>query len=385
MDIDFRNKNVIIRVDFNVPIRKGVIENTLRIDKSLPTIQECIQGKPNRILLISHLGRPNGRFDKKLSLKIIVPYLEEKLNHKIGFSNNINISNDNSKIILLENIRFYKEEEEEINDNVIQFRHRLTRLGDIYINDAFGCSHRAHSSIIGINCPVKIRGLLFKKEIEFLLDNMKESNKPILAIIGGAKVKDKIQLLSNLIPKLDYLIIGGGMSFTFLKKNGISIGDSLFDEDGYTIVDKVNAIAEKNNTKIYLPVDFIVSDEFSNHGQTKKLNNYDGIEKGWMGLDIGSQTIKLFNAVISRSKTIFWNGPMGVFEMSNFENGSHEIAKTLVEATKNGAKTIICGGDTMSCVSKFNLGDQYTHLSTGGGASLKLLEGSMLVGIKGLV
>ena len=367
MNVDFKNKNVIIRVDFNIPIKNGVIENTLRIDKSLPTIIECIKGNPNRIILTSHLGRPKGIFNKNLSLRIIVPYLEEKLNKKIGFCDSIDISTCNNQIILLENIRFYKEEEEEeINDRVIQFRNKLTQMGDIYINDAFGCSHRAHSSIIGINCPIKIAGLLLKKEIEFLQGNMKKTNKPILAIIGGAKVKDKIQLLVNLIPKIDNLIIGG------------------FDEKGYMIIDKLYAIAKKSKTKVYLPLDFVVSDEFSNEGQIEIQDIYDGIENGWMGLDIGPQTIRLFSDIIHECKTIFWNGPLGVFEMSNFENGSYQIAKIVADATQNGVKTIICGGDTMSCVSKFNLDRQYTHLSTGGGASLKLLEGSELVGIKGL-
>jgi len=384
--MNFNNKNVTIRVDFNVPIDNMIIKNSLRIDSSIPTILACIKGNPKRLILISHLGRPKGKYDENLSLKIILPYLEKKLKRKIGFSNLDDVNNNSNKIILLENIRFYPEEEAKIiDDNVLNFRSKLTQLCDIYINDAFGCSHRSHSSIVGINCPIKIPGLLLKREVEFLSNKMDSGKKPVLAIIGGAKVKDKIQLLKNLIPKVDNIIIGGGMAFTFLKKNGFSIGDSLFDEDGYKIIDEIYKIANNHKTNIYLPIDFVVSDKFCNNGNIKLVNIHDKIDDGCMGLDIGPETIKSFVKVISYCKTIIWNGPMGVFEWSNFEQGTFKIAEYLANVTKPDVVTIIGGGDTVSCVCKFNFNNCYTHLSTGGGASLKLLEGNELVGIKGLM
>ena len=239
--MNFSNKNIIIRVDFNVPIKNSKIQDTLRIDKSIPTIKKCLKDNPKRLIIISHLGRPNGKIIDNLSLKILIPYLENILFQKIGFCDLENINENNYQIILMENIRFYPEEEgiNTTSDKVEKFRQKLTNLGDIFINDAFGCCHRSHSSIVGINCPIKIPGLLVQSEVKYLKDSINKGKRPILAIIGGAKVNDKIKLLTNLIKKVDNIIIGGGMAFTFLKYYGLDIGASLFDSEGYQLVEEI--------------------------------------------------------------------------------------------------------------------------------------------------
>lgn len=383
MDINFNNKKIIIRVDFNVPIKNNNITNTLRIDKSIPTIKKCLQDNPKRIIIISHLGRPNGKFDSKLSLKLLLPYLSFKLNQTVVLSNLDNVSSLKDQIILLENIRFHPEEEtKDITDKVISFRNKLTNLGDIFINDAFGCCHRSHSSIIGINCPIKIPGYLVKKEIKYLEESFDNGKKPILAIVGGSKVNDKIKLLKNMIKKVDYLIIGGGMAFTFLKYFKLDIGSSLFDNEGYNIIEDIYKSAEMHNTKIILPDDFKIADKFDNEAKTKIINISQGIPEGWMGLDIGPNSCQKFINIIKKCNTTIWNGPMGVFEFDNFKDGSYQIAQQLVESTKSGSITVIGGGDTTACVTKFNLDNQFTHLSTGGGVSLELLEGKLLPGLE---
>ena len=385
MNINFNNKRVIIRVDFNVPIKNGIIQNTLRIDKTIPTILRCLKDDPNRIIIISHLGRPNGKINLDLSLKILIPYLNKTLNQTIGFTTLDNVNKIDNKIILLENIRFYKEEEsKELTKPVIEFRNKLTQLGDIFINDAFGCCHRNHSSIVGINCPIKIPGYLVSNEIKYLSTSINNGKKPKLAIIGGSKVNDKIKLLKNLITNVDDIIIGGGMAFTFLKYDGYQIGNSLFDSMGFDLVKNIYQSAKINNTKLHLPIDFKIGDNFKNDCNQKFIDIKDGITDKWMGLDIGPKTINNFNKIINKSQTIIWNGPMGVFEFENFQNGSLKIAEELVKVTNKGSITIIGGGDTSSCVSKFKLHNKYTHLSTGGGVSLKLLEGSELPGLLSL-
>jgi phosphoglycerate kinase len=381
--MNFSNKNIIIRVDFNVPIKNSKIQDTLRIDKSIPTIKKCLKDNPKRLIIISHLGRPNGKIIDNLSLKILIPYLENILFQKIGFCDLENINENNYQIILMENIRFYPEEEgiNTTSDKVEKFRQKLTNLGDIFINDAFGCCHRSHSSIVGINCPIKIPGLLVQSEVKYLKDSINKGKRPILAIIGGAKVNDKIKLLTNLIKKVDNIIIGGGMAFTFLKYYGLDIGASLFDSEGYQLVEEILDSAEKNKTKIYLPIDFKIADKFTNDANIKSIDIVNGIPTNWMGLDIGPKSIDKFINIINISQTIIWNGPMGVFELDNFQEGSFRIAKKLSESTVFGKITIIGGGDTCACVTKFNFQNKFSHLSTGGGASLKLLEGKKLEGL----
>ena len=383
MNINFNNKNIIIRVDFNVPIKNNKIENTLRIDKAMDTIERCLNDEPKRIVIISHLGRPNGKYVKNLSLKILLPYLELRLRRRVGFGRLEDINNISYKVILMENIRFYLEEEsKEITSQVLEFRKKLTELGDIFINDAFGCCHRAHSSIVGINCPVKIPGYLVQKEVMYLKESFENGKKPILAIVGGSKVNDKIKLLENLIKKVDHLIIGGGMAFTFLKYYGLEIGSSLFDQEGFELVEQIIESANKNKVKIHLPIDFKIADKFDNLARTKIKNISEGIHDGWMGLDIGPLSIKKFISVIKLSRTIIWNGPMGVFEFDNFMNGSYQIAEELALLTHNDVTTVIGGGDTASCVTQFGMQDKFSHLSTGGGVSLELLEGKELPGLK---
>ena len=381
-DVYINEKNVVIRFDFNVPISNGIINNYYRIDKSIPTIEYCLKKGAKRIVLISHLGRPNGKFVEKYSLLPIKEYLEKKLNKDIELCSLYNI-HTNKQIVLLENIRFYKSEESKvINNKVKKFRDKLTQLGDIYINNAFGCSHREHSSIVGINCKNKVSGLLVRKEIQFLSNIINKPKKPFIAIIGGSKVLDKIKLLKNLMNKIDHLIIGGAMAFTFLKRLNINIGDSIFDKEGFKLLDEIYHTANMNQVQIHLQEDTVISKFFNNESEFKTVEG--DIPNGFIGLDIGPKTIKKFSEIISNSNTILWNGPMGVFEFSNFKNGSVQIAEALKKATLNGATSIVGGGDTASCVINFGYENYMSHISTGGGASLELLEGKDLPGIKTL-
>lgn len=377
-DVNLKNKSILLRCDFNVPIKNGKIENTFRIDKSLETIKYCLEKECKKIRIVSHLGRPNGKYNKDLSLLPISEYLSSKLNIKIPLVELNKLLINNKKVILVENIRFSYSELDIINNtNLVT----ILKSGiDIYINDAFGCCHRNQTSIVSINVPLKVSGFLLKKEIEFLSNRINSCEKPFTAIVGGSKVSDKIKLLKNLMQKIDHLIIGGGMAFTFLKKkNNIKIGNSLFDKEGYDMIDDIYDFAEKNNVKIYLPIDIIIADNFSNDANFKTIEN--DIPDGWMGLDIGKKSINYFGEIIKKSKTILWNGPMGVFEFENFKYGSIGIAEHIKNATKNNALTIVGGGDTSSCVINFGYYDFVTHVSTGGGASLELLEGKLLPGI----
>jgi phosphoglycerate kinase len=369
------NKRVIIRTDYNVPIIDQKIQSTKRIDASLETIRFVLQQNPKQLILISHLGRPKN--NTECSLEIVREYLEKILEQSVILSKTFGL-NENDKIVILENIRHHKEETEDI-ETTTEFREKLTSLCDVYINDAFGCSHRAHSSIVGINPPEKYLGFLVEKEVRYLGDIFSSDGIKTL-LLGGSKVVDKIALINNLIPKFDNILIGGGMAFTFLKYLGYDIGNSLFDEEGSEKIPDIIKTAKENKANIFLPVDAVFSTEFSNNGNIKeeKLQQKGNLE-GWMGLDIGFQTTINYNKVLDKSDIIVWNGPMGVFEMSNFENGSRNIMNFL--ANKQGITTIIGGGDTASCCEKFDLESKMTHVSTGGGASLELLEGKKLPGI----
>ena len=396
-----KDKRIILRVDFNVPIDNGVIMNDQRIVQSLPTIKHLIEhGDFKSIVILSHLGRPKGVYNKKFSLKPVHELLQKLLKMDIAFiedgcryNNFFKIWNcEKGMIFLFENIRFYMEETLKVDSNehhiynkslISLFRQRLNALGDIYINDAFGSCHRNHSSIVFSNHTIKACGFLIEKELNFFYKALDNPQRPLVCIVGGAKVSDKIKLITNLIDKSDHIIIGGGMAYTFKKVlNNMKIGKSLFDEEGKDIVNEIIEKAEIKNVKIHLPIDHLIADNFSNESNTKIVNDEDGIDDNWMGLDIGPRTINYFKEVIQKSNTIIWNGPMGVFEMEKFSNGTKEILKCVAEQTDLGKMTIVGGGDTATAAKMFSLDHKISHVSTGGGASLELMEGKKLPGIE---
>ncbi|CRG99436.1 phosphoglycerate kinase, putative [Plasmodium relictum] len=401
---EIKNKKVLLRVDFNVPIENGIIKDNTRITATLPTINYLKKEGASKIILISHCGRPDGLKNLKYTLKPVAENLKNLLGEDVLFLDDcvgkevekkINEAKENS-VILLENLRFHIEEEGKgVDENgnkikakpedVEKFQNSLTRLGDIFINDAFGTAHRPHSSMVGIKLNVKASGFLMKKELEYFSKALENPQRPFLAILGGAKVSDKIQLIKNLLDKVDRMIIGGGMAYTFKHVlNKMKIGSSLFDEAGSKIVEDIMKKAKEKNVQIYLPVDFKVADKFSNDANTKIVTEEEGIEDNWMGMDAGHKTIENYKEVILGSKTIIWNGPQGVFEMPNFARGSIECLNLVVEATKRGSISIVGGGDTASLVEQQKKKNEISHVSTGGGASLELLEGKQLPGVQAL-
>lgn len=385
-DLEVRSKRVIVRVDFNVPMSKteeGKITDNSRIVAALPTIKYLIENNA-RIILLSHLGRPKGEAKKEFSLAPVAKELSKLLNKDVKFLQSNLVVDDNVKdevlklkdgeVALLENTRFRNEETKNIDD----FSKELAELGELYINDAFGTSHRAHCSNVGL-CkflPSAV-GFLVEKEISIMGKALSNPERPFVAILGGAKVSDKITVIENLIEKVDSIIIGGGMAFTFLKSLGYSVGKSLLEEDKIDFAKELIEKAKSKNVKILLPIDVVVSKEFSNDSEFK-IVNIDSIGDDYMGLDIGEKTVKLFSDEINNAKTVVWNGPMGVFEMSNFAKGTFEIAKAIAESE---AISIIGGGDSASAAEKSGYKDKITHISTGGGASLEFLEGKILPGI----
>ncbi len=353
---------------------------------------------------MSHLGRPDGKPNPKYSLKPIAAELEKLLDKKVTFTEDcvgpgvektVN-GTSNGGIVLLENLRFHIEEEGSSKDkdgnktkadkgDVEKFRKGLTALGDIYINDAFGTAHRAHSSMVGVDLPQKASGFLVKKELEYFAKALESPQRPFLAILGGAKVSDKIQLIDNMLDKVNSLIICGGMAFTFKKVlDGMAIGDSLYDEAGSKKVKELAEKAKKNGVKITLPVDYVTADKFAKDANTGYAEDKDGIKDGWMGLDCGEKSIKLFKETINEAKTILWNGPPGVFEMEKFERGTRATMDAAVEAAQSGKIVIIGGGDTATVAAQYGVEDKLSHVSTGGGASLELLEGKELPGVSAL-
>ncbi|KAL7675805.1 hypothetical protein ACOME3_002069 [Neoechinorhynchus agilis] len=405
-DVDLNDKRVLVRVDFNVPLRNSEISNNQRIVAALPTIKYALEKKARAVILMSHLGRPEGKQMDRYSLKPVADELARLLpSVNVQFLSDccgtdvegaINSCGQYGTVFLLENLRFYVEEEGKGVDHadlkikaspeeIKHFRAKLTKLGDVYVNDAFGTAHRAHSSITGIQCEHRCAGFLMKKELEYFGRALENPERPFLAILGGAKVADKILLVSNLLEKVDEMIIGGGMAFTFLKVlKSMAIGNSLFDEEGAKLVKKdIMDKAKDRNVRIHLPLDFVVADRFADDASgVRTVSVEEGIPDNFMGLDVGEKTNKVFADVISRAKTIVWNGPPGVFEFEKFAKGSHEMLKAIVKATsENGATSIIGGGDTASCVAKYEAQDNVSHVSTGGGASLELLEGKNLPGI----
>ncbi|KAK0387080.1 hypothetical protein NLU13_5393 [Sarocladium strictum] len=404
-DVDVKGKRVLIRVDFNVPLDGTTITNNQRIVGAIPTIKHALDNGAKSVILMSHLGRPNGAVNQKYSLKPVVAELEKQLGgKKVTFAPDcvgpevekiVNEAEDGA-VVLLENLRFHIEEEGSAKDkdgnktkadkaDVEKFRKGLTALGDVYINDAFGTAHRAHSSMVGVDLPQKAAGFLMKKELDYFAKALESPQRPFLAILGGAKVSDKIQLIDNLLDKVNTLIICGGMAFTFKKTlDGMSIGDSLFDEAGSKTVQKLMDKAKDKNVKVVLPVDYITADKFDKDANTGKATDAEGIPAGWMGLDCGEESIKLYKAAIDDAKTILWNGPAGVFEFEKFANGTKATLDAAVEGAQNGKIVIIGGGDTATVAAKYGVEDKLSHVSTGGGASLELLEGKELPGVTAL-
>jgi phosphoglycerate kinase len=400
---DLAGKRVLMRVDFNVPMKDGGITNTARIDAALPTIQHALdQGAA--VVLMSHLGRPNGQRNEAESLRPVAAKLQELLGREVQFVDDCvgaaaeaaTAALQPGQVVLLENLRFHIEEEGKAKDadgnkikadeaKVTAFRASLTKHGDIYVNDAFGTAHRAHSSMVGVDLPQKAAGFLLKKELEYFAKALDHPARPFLAILGGAKVADKIQLIENLLDTVDEMVIGGGMAFTFKKVlENVAIGSSLFDEDGAKIVAGLMEKAKAKGVAIHLPVDYITADSFSDRGQVGEATDESGIPDGWLGLDVGPKSSETFVDAIKRAKTVVWNGPAGVFEFPAFAKATEAMAVALAEITKGGAVTIIGGGDTATAAKKYGIVDQVSHVSTGGGASLELLEGKVLPGVDAL-
>jgi phosphoglycerate kinase len=387
-DLKVKGKRVLMRVDFNVPIDKGVITSEKRIDASLPSIK-YLSEQGARVILMSHLGRPKGEKKPEFSMRPVAENLKTKVAAPVSFVddcigdavNKAAAAMKDGEVLVLENLRFYKEEEK----NDPEFSKKLALLGDIYVNDAFGTAHRAHASTEGVTKYIKqcAAGYLMKKELDYLGLAMSNPKHPFVAVMGGAKVSDKIEVITSLLSKVDTLIIGGGMVYTFYKAQGKETGKSLLEADKVDVAKKILADAQANGKKILLPVDDVVAAEFKNESPNKVVENGQ-IPKDMMGLDIGPKTIALFCKELENAKTIVWNGPMGVFEMENFSKGTFAIAQALAHATAQGATTIIGGGDSASAIKKAGLSKKVSHVSTGGGASLEFLEGKILPGVAAL-
>ncbi len=382
-DIDVKGKRVIIRADFNVPLDKsGNITDDARIAKTIPTIKNLLERKA-KVVLMSHLGRPKGKPEAEFSLAPVAKRLTELLKQPIELTPDCVGPEVESKVknlkdgqaLLLENLRFHKEEEK--NDPA--FSKQLASLADIYVNDAFGAAHRAHASTEGIakHLPA-VAGFLLAKEIEYFSKALENPDRPFVTILGGAKVSDKIKVIENLLSKVDGLLIGGAMAYTFLKSQGLAIGKSKLDEPGIDIAKQILAKAKQEKIEILLPVDHVVSQEISENAPTKVV---DEIPEGWMAVDIGPKTVQEFSKRLSASKMVIWNGPVGIFEMKPFANGTKQLADTL---SKLKATTIIGGGDTAAAVKEFGYEEKMSHVSTGGGASLEFLEGIELPGVRAL-
>lgn len=388
--VNFSGKKALIRVDFNVPLDKDFnITDDNRITASLPTIQKILK-EGGAVILMSHLGRPKDGPTDKYSLKHVVKHLSDLLGQHVEFAGDcigedaVNKAKglEAGEVLLLENLRFYKEEEKGDKD----FAEKLSKLGDVYVNDAFGTAHRAHAStaIIAQFFPnAKYFGYLMAGELENAEKILNHAEKPFTAIMGGAKVSDKIELIEKLLDKVDNLIIGGGMAYTFAKAQGGEIGKSLLEADKQELALSLIEKAKAKGVNLLLPTDSIIADDFNNDAKTGVSSNKE-IPADWQGLDIGPETVKAFSKVIAGSKTVLWNGPMGVFEMESFDKGTKAVAEAVVEATKNGAFTLIGGGDSAAAVAKFGFTNDVSYVSTGGGALLEYMEGKELPGVKAI-
>ncbi len=404
-DLDFAGRRALIRVDFNVPQDKatGAITNNQRIVAALPTIKHVLD-HGGSVVLMSHLGRPNGEKVEKYTLKPVAAELEKLLGQPVKFVSECSgpaaeeacANLKPGDVVLLENLRFHIEEEGKAKKEdgssvkadpvkVAAFRASLSKLGDVYVNDAFGTAHRAHSSMVGVDLPQKAAGFLMEKELNAFAAVLEHPQRPLLAILGGAKIADKIPLITNLIEKADEIIIGGGMAYTFKKVlDGMEIGGSLFDPEGAKIVADLAAKAKERKVNLIFPVDFVCADAFSPDANTQAADEASGIPAGWEGLDAGPKSIALYREAILRAKTIIWNGPPGVFEFEKFCGATKAMAEAVAEATAKGATTVVGGGDTATAAKKFGVADKVSHCSTGGGASLEFLEGKVLPGVAAL-
>ena len=386
---NFKNEKALVRVDFNVPLDDQFrITDDTRMRAAIPTIKKILNDGGS-VILMSHLGRPKSGPEDKFSLRHLISHLKELLgNVPVGFATD-SVGGDAvqkakdlkpGEVLVLENLRFHKEEEK--GDEA--FAKKLSELGDVYVNDAFGTAHRAHAStaVIAQFYPPEKRmfGLLMNAEVSNADKVLKSAERPFTAILGGAKVSDKIEIIQNLLNKADNLIIGGGMAYTFLRSQGKETGNSLCEEDKLDLADNLILTANEKNVQLILPVDSVVANKFAEDADTKVVDN-DHIEKGWMALDIGPETIKLFSKAILESKTILWNGPMGVFEMEKFQAGTKAVAEAIAEATQKGAFSLIGGGDSVAAINQFGYADKVSYVSTGGGAMLEFFEGKELPGI----
>lgn len=382
-DVNFEGKRALVRCDFNVPMEDGQITDDGRIRAALPTIKYLVEAKA-KLILMSHLGRPKGEPKAQFSLSKVADRLAELVGQPVKFAQSDVVVDDsvrkiaselqNGEIMLLENVRFRKEE----TDNDLHFAKELSELGDIFVQEAFGTAHRAHASTAGVaEYLPAVSGFLIEKEVKFLGDAVVDPKRPFVAIMGGAKVADKIKVIENLLEKVDTLIIGGGMSYTFFKAKGYEIGSSILDENGIELAKEIMDKANKLNKALLLPMDIVVADKFENEANTKTVAA-ESIPSDMMGLDIGPKSIELFNKKIAEAKTVVWNGPVGVFEMENFAKGTRAVADALA---KSDCISIIGGGDSAAAIKKFGLEGNMTHISTGGGASLEFLEGKELPGI----
>lgn len=389
-DFNFKDQKALIRVDFNVPLNDEYkVTESNRIEAAKPTIMKILNDGGS-VILMSHLGRPKG-ITEKYSLKHIVYKVTEILGIQVKFVDDcigekVESAVKNLKpgeVLMLENLRFYKEEEA----GDVSFAEKLSKFGDVYVNDAFGTAHRAHASttIIAQFFPNnKCFGLLMAAEIESIDKVLKNSEKPVLAILGGAKVSSKIGIIENILDKVNHIIIGGGMTFTFIKALGGKIGNSLVEDDKLELALEILEKAKQKNVKIHLPIDAVIADSFSNDAKYK-IADVNDIPDGWMGLDVGPKTNVGFSFVIAQAKTILWNGPVGVFEMPNFAKGTIELGNAIADATEDGAFSLVGGGDSVAAVKQFNFENKVSYVSTGGGAMLEMLEGSILPGIQAVL
>lgn len=377
-----------MRVDFNVPIKDGVITDDNRIVQALKSIRTVVEGGA-KLILTSHLGRPADAPDPEFSLKPVADHLAKLVDVPVHFAEDC-VGPKRSKvvdaakageIILCENVRFHPGEKK----NDPEFAKQLAEGADLFVNDAFGSSHRAHASVAGVTEYIQpsVSGFLLEKEIRYLEESVNNPERPFVAILGGAKVSDKIGVIENLLSKVDTILIGGGMTYTFYKAKGLPIGNSLLEEDKVDLAKELMEKAEKAGVNFMLPIDSVIAKEFKNDAENDVVDE-DGIEDGWMALDIGPQTIIAYSNQIKNARTVLWNGPMGVFEMSNFAEGTFEVARALAEVTKLGATTIIGGGDSSAAIKQAGLSEEVSHVSTGGGASLEYLEGKELPGVAAL-
>jgi len=383
-DTSFQDKKALIRVDFNVPLADGEVTDDTRIRAAIPTIKHVLD-QGGSCILMSHLGRPKNR-EEEFSLSQVIGCLENLVGRTVAFANDcIGEEAENKakelkagEVLLLENLRYHSAEKAGDKD----FAQKLAGLGDIYVNDAFGTAHRAHAStaVIAQFMEVCLPGFVMESEVGNIEQVLEKPERPFTAIVGGAKVSSKISVLKNLIGRVDHLIIGGGMAYTFIKANGGSVGGSLIEEDYLDEARRLMAKAAEANTSIHLPADSVAADAFSESANTQVISS-DAIADGWMGLDVGPMAITTFKKVISESKTILWNGPMGVFEMDAFSKGTVEIAQEVAHATRRGAYSLVGGGDSVAAINKFELAEQVSYISTGGGAMLESLEGKTLPGV----